>query len=115
MGALILFFVPQVDDPKLMFWIMLANMIFYMPTISLSISVSYSAMKEAGMDVVKDYPPIRVWGTIGFIALWTVSLSGLETSAGQFYVASAVSLILGFYALLMPKCPPLGKSVGGSW
>lgn len=116
MGALILFCVPQVDDPKLMFWVMLANMIFYMPTISLSISVSYSAMKEAGMDVVKDYPPIRVWGTIGFIAaLWTVSLSGFETSAAQFYVASSVSLILALYSLFMPQCPPLGKSLGGSW
>jgi NHS family xanthosine MFS transporter len=115
-GAIILFFVPQVDDPKLMFWIMLANMIFYMPTISLSISVSYSAMKESGLDVVRAYPPIRVWGTIGFIAaLWTVSLSGLETSAGQFYIASAVSFILALYALFMPKCPPLGKSLGGSW
>lgn len=114
-GAGVLFLVPRVDDPKLMFWVMLINMIFYMPTISLSISVSYSAMKEAGLDVVRDYPPIRVWGTVGFIAaLWTVSLSGFETSAAQFYVASAVSLMLSLYAFTMPKCPPLGKSVGGS-
>lgn len=116
MGAIVLFFVPQVDDPKLMFWVMLINMIFYMPTISLSISVSYSAMKEAGLDVVRDYPPIRVWGTVGFIAaLWTVSLSGLETSPAQFYVASAVSLLLALYSLSMPTCPPLGKSIGHSW
>lgn len=115
MGGVILFFVPQVNDPKLMFWVMLLNMIFYMPTISLSITVSYSAMKAANLDVIKQYPPIRVWGTIGFIAaLWTVSLLGLETSAAQFYVASAVSLALAAFGFFMPRCPPLGKSKGGS-
>ncbi len=114
-GACILFMVPQVDNPQMMFWVMLLNMIFYMPTISLSISISYSAMKGAGLDVVRDYPPIRVWGTVGFIAaLWTVSLSGFETSVGQFYIASAVSLLLAIYSLTMPKCPPLGKNIGGS-
>ncbi len=115
MGALILFYVPQINDPNTMFWVMLLNMIFYMPTISLSISVSYSAMKKANLDIIKDYPPIRIWGTIGFIAaLWTTSLSGLEVSAGQFYVASAVSLGLALYALTMPKCLPLGKDQAGS-
>lgn len=115
MGACLLFYVPQINDPNTMFWVMLINMIFYMPTISLSISISYSAMKKANMDIIKDYPPIRTWGTIGFIAaLWTTSLSGLETSAGQFYVASAVSLGLALYALSMPACPPLGKNARGS-
>ena len=43
-------------------------MIFYMPTIALGNSISFGSLKNAGMDVVKDYPPIRVWGTVGFIA-----------------------------------------------
>jgi NHS family xanthosine MFS transporter len=116
LGAFVLFLVPQVDSPTLMFWVMLINMIFYMPTISLSITVSYSAMKEANLDIVRDYPPIRVWGTIGFIAaLWSVSLLDLETSAGQFYIASGVSFVLAAYALCMPACKPLGKSIGSSW
>lgn len=116
MGAFVLLYVPQVESPTLMFWVMLFNMIFYMPTISLSISVSYSAMKEAGLDVVTSYPPIRVWGTIGFIAaLWTVSLLGFETSAMQFYVASSVSFALAAFGFFMPRCPPLGKSKSGSW
>ena len=56
--------------------------------------------------MVRDYPPIRVWGTIGFIAaLWTTSLLKLETSAGQFYVASAASLVLGLYAFTLPQVP----------
>ncbi len=106
-GAVVLFMVPMVDNPATMFWVMLLNMMFYMPTISLAIAVAYSALKGDGKDVVKDYPPIRVWGTIGFIvALWTVSLLKLETSAGQFYIASAASLLLGLYAFTLPECPP---------
>jgi NHS family xanthosine MFS transporter len=109
-GAVILFCVPLVNDPATMFWVMLASMIFYMPTIALAITVAYSSMKNAGMDIIKEYPPIRVFGTIGFIvALWIISLSGLETSPAQFYVASAASLFLGLYAFTLPKCPPLGK------
>jgi len=116
MGALILFFIPTINNPSAMFWIMLVNMIFYMPTISLAITVSYSAMKNKRMDIVKEYPPIRVWGTIGFIAaLWFVSLTRLETSAGQFYVASAASLFLGLYSFTLPKCPPLGHAIKRSF
>ena len=111
-GAIVLFTLPMAESPTTMFWIMLLNMMFYMPTIALAISVAYNALKDDGRDVVRDYPPIRVWGTIGFIvALWTVSLLHLETSAAQFYVASSASLLLGLYAFTLPKCPPkLGKS-----
>ncbi len=116
LGAITLLCIPLIDDPSFMFWGMLFNMVCYTPTISLSTSVSFSTMKESGMNVVRDYPPIRVWGTVGFVvALWTISFSGLETSAGQFYVASAVSFALAMFILTMPKCPPLGKSIGGSW
>jgi len=105
MGAIALFLLPQMTTPASMISLMLVNMMFYMPTISLSITVSYSAMKKANMDVVKNYPPIRVWGTVGFIvAMWTVSLLKLETSALQFYVASAASLLLGIYSFTLPTC-----------
>ncbi|HAN17623.1 MAG: nucleoside permease [Bacteroidetes bacterium GWC2_33_15] len=108
-AAVILFLVPLVNDPSTMFWIMLVNMMFYMPTISLSITVAYSSLNKSNLDIVKEYPPIRVWGTIGFIAaLWIVSLANFETSAMQFYVASAASLFLGIYAFTLPKCEPLG-------
>ena len=110
-AAIVLFMVPKVNDPSTMFWIMLVNMIFYMPTIALSITVGYSTLKSKGLDIVKEYPPVRVWGTVGFIvALWTISLLHLEVSAAQFYVASAASLFLGLYAFTLPKCPPLGKT-----
>ncbi len=111
-GAAILFYLPFVNSPTTFFWVMLLNMIFYMPTISLSITVAYSALKKDGKDVVKNYPPIRVFGTIGFIvAMWTVSLLKIETSAMQFYVASVASLILGIYAFTLPKCE-VNKNVG---
>ena len=107
-GAVTLFMIPMINDPFTMFWVMLLNMVFYMPTISLSIAVAYSALKKADKDVVTYYPPIRVWGTVGFIvALWVVSLLHIETTSEQFYVASIASLVLGLYAFTLPKCPPL--------
>ncbi|MBC8053210.1 MAG: nucleoside permease [Sphingobacteriaceae bacterium] len=113
LGAMVLFCLPLVDNPSTFFWVILLNMIFYMPTLSLSITVAYSALKSNGQDVIKDYPPIRIWGTIGFIAaLWVVSLSHNETSANQFYIASAVSLALGIYSFTLPKCPPLFIKTG---
>ncbi|SEP06818.1 nucleoside permease [Mucilaginibacter sp. AW1-7] len=108
LGALTLFSLPLVTNPSAFFWVILLNMMFYMPTLSLSITVSYSALKSNNIDVVKDFPPIRIWGTIGFIAaLWTVSLTHSEISANQFYIAGAVALVLGLYSFTLPKCPPL--------
>ena len=107
-GALVLFFVPTIDNPTTLFWVMLLNMAFYMPTISLSIAVAYAALKREGKDVVTDYPPIRVWGTIGFIvALWVISLLHLETSGTQFHVAALAALVLGIYSFTLPACPPM--------
>jgi len=110
MGGITLCTIPLVTDPGMFFWVILLNMIFYMPTLSLSIAVSYSALKTQGLDVVKDYPPIRVWGTIGFIAaMWTVTFLGFEKSANQFYVAAGAALLLGVYAFTLPACPPPSK------
>lgn len=105
LGAIVLFMLPEVNNPSDFFWVMLLNMIFYMPTISLSITVAYSALNNANLDVVKNYPPIRVYGTIGFIvAMWTVSLLKIETSSAQFYIASGASLVLGLFSFTLPKC-----------
>jgi NHS family xanthosine MFS transporter len=112
LASFVLFTLPFVDNPTTFFWVILLNMAFYMPTLSLSITVAYSALKSSNKDVVKDYPPIRIWGTIGFIAaLWVVSISGNEASSNQFYIASAVSFILGIYAFTLPKCPPLANRI----
>jgi NHS family xanthosine MFS transporter len=113
LGAATLFSLPLVQDPTTFFWVLLLNMMFYMPTLSLSITVAYSALKNSNIDIVKEYPPIRIWGTIGFIvALWTVSLTHNETSSNQFYIASAISLALGIYAFTLPKCRPFAVRTG---
>ncbi len=116
LGAVFLFLLPQMQTPTEMFWLMLVNMMCYMPTIALANSVSYSVMTKANMDVVKSFPPIRVFGTIGFIvAMWTVSLLRIETSAAQFYVASGASLFLGLYAFTLPKCDINKNAEKKSW
>ncbi|RUL62091.1 MFS transporter [Dyella dinghuensis] len=107
LGAVVLCIVPAINDPGTLFWVMLLNMMCYMPTIALAITVAYNALKQDGVDVVRVYPPIRVWGTVGFIvAMWTVSLLHLETTTGQFYVAAGAALVLGLYAFTLPACPP---------
>lgn len=106
-GALVLFYLPQVNDPGTFFWVILLYMLFYMPTISLANSVSYTVLVSLGKNIVSDFPPIRVWGTVGFIvAMWIVSLLKIETSALQFYVAAVASILLGVYAFTLPACPP---------
>ncbi|WP_078294080.1 nucleoside permease [Mycobacterium sp. D16R24] len=106
-GAAALFTLPQVNSPTVFFWVLLLNMLCYMPSLSLAITVAFNALKDAGKDTVGSFPPIRVWGTAGFIAaLHTVSLLKLETSAGQFYVAGTAALLLGLYAFTLPSCPP---------
>lgn len=84
---------------------------FYMPTLALSNSVAYNALDIAGLDTVKDFPPIRVFGTIGFIAtMWVVDLGGLQATSWQFAVSGALSILLAAYALSLPACPVKGKS-----
>ena len=77
---------------------------FFMPTISLNYSVAYSALEGAGLDSVKAFPPIRVWGTVGFIVMmWVVDLCGLQPTPGQWAVSGGLSLVLAVYALTMPR------------
>lgn len=111
LGGIGLFLLPIAETPTEMFWILLGTMFFYMPTISLSNTVAYTLLKKENLDIIKSFPPIRVWGTIGFIiALWTISLSGWEQHAYQFYVGGISSLVLAIFAFTLPNCPPLGKS-----
>lgn len=79
---------------------------FFMPTIGLANSVAFNALTKAGMDTVKAFPPIRVFGTIGFIcAMLTVDFTGLQHNYGQFFMSGGFSILLAIYALFMPKCP----------
>ncbi len=103
----VLFYLPQVTNPTTFIYIMLLAMCFYMPTIALSNSISFTALKLNNKNIIKDYPPIRVWGTIGFIvAMWITNLSGNKATSYQFYIAGIAALVLGFYAFTLPKCKP---------
>lgn len=105
--AVVLFYLPQVTTPSGFVGAMLAAMCCYMPTIALSNSISYTVLKNNGGDVVKDFPPIRVWGTIGFIAaMWTTNLTGSKASEFQFYIAGTAAVALGLYAFTLPPCKP---------
>ncbi|MCV9931779.1 nucleoside permease [Flavobacterium sp. LS1R47] len=105
--ALVLFGIAQVTTPDLFIYVMLAAMCCYMPTIALSNSISYTSLKLNNKNIVKDFPPIRVWGTIGFIvAMWITNLSGNKSTEYQFYIAGFAALVLGVYSFTLPKCKP---------
>lgn len=79
---------------------------FFMPTIGLANSVAYSALNRANLDTVKHFPPIRVFGTVGFIcAMLFSNFTGYQDSYGQLITSGTLSFILAVYALTMPNCP----------
>lgn len=93
---------------------------FFMPTIGLCNSVAFNALTKAGMDTVKDFPPIRIWGTIGFIcAMLFVNFAGFgglkfQATYMQLFASACFSLILAGYALTMPHCPTSKAAKGAS-
>ena len=79
---------------------------FYMPTLAISNSVAYNALEKSGLDTIKHFPPIRVFGTVGFIcSMWAVDLLGFQPTAAQFAVSGGLGIILGIYSLTLPSCP----------
>ncbi|HEY5163686.1 MAG TPA: nucleoside permease [Terriglobales bacterium] len=108
-GAGLLFWASTVRDFKTLYVIMLLNAMVYMPTIALNNSVSYDILEQKGFDVIRDFPPIRVWGTIGFIvSMWMTDLFGWTKSPLQLQISAASALVLGVYLFTMPACPPRG-------
>jgi NHS family xanthosine MFS transporter len=114
-GAVLLLYAAQVTDPQTMYILMLLNSMFFMPTIALNNSVSYSILTQQQIDIVKHFPPIRVWGTVGFIvAMWVIDLGQWTLSPIQLYVSAIAGLFLGVYAFTMPACPPTLAKRDGS-
>ncbi len=113
--AAALFYVPQVKDADTLYYVIFAAMICYMPTISLSNSISYTILKNNNYDVIKVFPPIRVWGTIGFIAaMWVTNLSGSKANANQFIIGAVAAVVLGIFSFTLPKCPPVKSITKGA-
>jgi NHS family xanthosine MFS transporter len=111
-GAGLLFWASTATDYPTMFLIMLLNSFVFMPTLALNNTVSYIVLEQRGFNIVKDFPPIRVWGTIGFVcAMWMVDLCGWNKSPFQLYISAGSALLLGVYAFTMPACPPVKTQV----
>ena len=84
---------------------------FYMPTIALSNSVAYNILEKNGYDTVKDFPPIRVFGTVGFICAMLfvnfVSIDGIQfqNSYNQFFTSGILGIVMFIYCFTLPECP----------
>lgn len=101
---------------ELLYLYVFLGVLFYMPTIALSNAVAYNALEKSGLDTVKHFPPIRIWGTIGFIAaMWIVDFTGFSKTNIQFYISSAFALLLGIYSFSLPKCSVAGVQKSASF
>ena len=103
-GAALLYYATQVDNTSF-YWVILVYSLLYMPTIALSNSVAFAQMTDPG----KQFPWIRVFGTLGWIvAGLIISKLGIEKTAGTFHVAAIVSAVLGVISFVLPNTPPKG-------
>jgi len=110
LGGFALLYLPQIETSTMFISVILLAMICYMPTIALMNTISYTVLKNNNYDVIKVFPPIRVWGTIGFIAaMWVTNLTGSKATVNQFYIAATASFVLAVYSFTMPQCKPQNK------
>lgn len=99
-------FLPMIDAPMPFFWVLLVAMCFYMPTIGLNNSVGFNILKNEGKDPTTYFPPIRVWGTVGFIvAMWITNIFTKEWGMGQsikvsFYISAVMAFVLSLFSFV---------------
>jgi nucleoside transporter len=111
----------QLSDKALFITLYTLSVAFFMPTIALSNTAAFSILKKNGLDTVKDFPPIRVLGTVGFIAtMWFVNCAFIDDSGFgftlaenshkfqytymQFFVSGLLSIVLFAYCFTLPQC-----------
>ena len=88
---------------------------FFMPTLALSNSVSYSALESVKLEPMKSFPPIRLFGTVGFIcSMIATDFLGFQASPNQFYMSALLGVLASGYALTLPACPVSSKHQGKS-
>ena len=103
------------DEYPTMILLYALSVAFFMPTLALSNSVSYTALESVKMDPVKSFPPIRVFGTIGFICTMILTdVCGFQASHNQFFLSAALGLVASGYALTLPACPVSNRQQGKS-
>ncbi len=117
-------------DPPMFITCYTISVAFFMPTIALANTVAFRLLTDAGLDTIKDFPPIRVLGTVGFIAsMWFVncayikdgsfgfmlgSMDTFQYSYWQFFVSALLSLVLFVYCVFLPQCPLVKTQKSGS-
>jgi len=111
LGAVLLYYVAQIREPGLFFWVLLAYMLAYMPTIALTttIALRYTQFPE------KQFPQIRVLGTLGWIAAGiTISVLKIESGPQPMFISAGLSVLLGLYCFFLPTTPPAaaGEKLG---
>lgn len=106
MGGILMYLASTIKTPELFFWVLLAYALCYMPTIALTTTIGLRHCSEPG----KQYPGIRVFGTIGWIVAGIcISLLKIEMGPQPMWLAAIISILLGVYSFTLPKTPPKGK------
>jgi len=110
-GGLLLFLASKINTNGTFYWVILLYSLAYMPTIALSNSVAFRQMSDPG----REFPPIRVFGTVGWvISGFMISLLGIEQTPLTFYMAAIISVFLGLYSFVLPDTPPLGGTTSSA-
>ena len=108
-GGLLLFLATKITDNTAFYWVILVYSLLYMPTIALSNSVAFHQMTDPG----KQFPWIRVFGTLGWIAAaLMIGALAIEKTSSTFLMAASVSAVLGLLSFVLPNTPPKGRAAG---
>jgi nucleoside transporter len=110
-GALLLYLATQVTDNTTFYWVIVLYSLMYMPTIALSNSIAFQQMSDPG----KQFPWIRVFGTVGWIvAGLMIGALSIEKTPSTFHMAAIASFVLGVVSFILPNTPPKGKPATSS-
>jgi nucleoside transporter len=102
--AITMLALPFIDHPTSFFWVLFVAMSFYMPTIGLNNSIGFAILKNEGKDPTTYFPPIRVWGTVGFIvAMWVTNFFTKDWGLGQsikvsFVISAVLAVVLSIFS-----------------
>ena len=111
LGAALLFFATMIKGNTAFYWVILFYSLLYMPTIALSNSVAFHQMSDPG----RQFPWIRVFGTLGWIvAGLLIGNLGIEKTVSTFHLAAAASVLLGLSSFTLPDTPPRGLAAEAS-